>query len=81
MRVFRGDQTKDHHAVVGYFAQGLEGTGARIVILEQQPLSTQVPKNWLRDKVVSTLDQPAAPLITPAQVKAERDLGESAMRA
>jgi hypothetical protein len=58
MRVFRGDQTKDHHAVVGYFAQGLEGTGARIVILEQQPLSTQVPKNGLRDKVVSTLDQP-----------------------
>ena len=35
-----------------------------------------MPENGLRDKVVSTLDQPTAALITPAQVKTERDLGE-----
>jgi len=61
-------QTQDHRLVFWDVFQRFERTSAFIIVLEQELLGLGFAEDALRDVVVTTLDQPAALLITAAKV-------------
>ena len=54
--------------------QGCEGPRPIVVVLEQQPVSANARKDSVRKPVVPALDEPAAGLVSPAEVEAEGDV-------
>src|SRR5439155_6828631 len=59
--------------VVRNRAKRSERPGPRVVVLEQQPLCANAGKQPLREPVVPSFDEPAARLVTAAEVEAEGD--------
>src|SRR5712691_11985124 len=59
--------------VVGNRAQRSERSGPRVVVLEQQSLCANAGKQPLREPVVPPFHEPAARLVTAAEVEAEGD--------
>lgn len=70
-----GDEPEDDGLVRRYRGQRLEPTGALVVILEQEPLSTYAGQQALREPVIAALDQPAALLVAATKMQAERNAG------
>src|SRR5437016_12613981 len=55
--------------------QGMEGTGALVVVLEEQALRLRSPEHLTCDRLIVALHQPAAHLVAPAQMESKRKLG------
>src|SRR5581483_2530035 len=64
------DQAQDHRLAPGHESQGLEATGARIVVLEGEGVYIEGIEQLLGDGVVAALGVPLAAVVATAEVDA-----------
>ena len=69
-----GNQTENDDFVVWNFFQRLKGSGTRVVVFQQKSLGADAPKDLSCEKVIASLQQPPAALITPSEMKPKSDL-------
>src|SRR5215210_824302 len=72
---FGGDQAEDGDLVLGDVCERLEGAAPLVVVLEHEPVGVDVGEEVAGERLVGAGDEPAAPLVAPAQVEGESDAG------
>ena len=61
-----GNQPENGDLVFGNLLQGLKGSGAWIVVFEQEPLGADPSEDLFGEKIIASLQQPPAALIAPS---------------
>src|SRR5437870_1387753 len=72
-RTLGGDEPQPHQLVFRYLLEGFERARTRVVVFEQEPLRPHPSKDGSRNPLVPAAREPAAVLVSPAQVKTECD--------
>ena len=57
--------------MVGHFSEWLKGTGASIVVFQQQSLRLELVKKLAADRFITSFGQPPAALVTASDVESE----------
>ena len=62
---------------VRHVFEWLKGTGARIVVFQQQSLRLELVKKLAADRFIASLRQPPAALVTASDVKSKSHIGKA----